>query len=181
MRSDARRHRTELIEAAASVFARDGYGAPLEAVLAEAGLGRGTLYRHFRDRNALVVAVFEYELDRMAAFVLENRASATLLRDLLRRHAAAGLAANAAVQIMAETGDLALLAPLKVRADLLYDQVIDDARALGLIRPGFDAQDLRLAMRMIIGAAGGDSPGADLDDRATEHALDIVLRGIRPD
>lgn len=180
MRADAQRHRTALVEAAARVFNRESYDAPLELVLTESGLGRGTLYRHFANRNALAIAVFELELDKITALVLEHRGAPTMLPALLRHHAAAGVAATTAVHTMASTGDLRLLEPLRARADVLYEQVVTEAVRLKQVRIGFGAQDLRLVMRMIIAAAGDGMADSAFDTPAIDVAIDIVMRGIRP-
>lgn len=59
LRADAARNREKLVAAAEIVFAQHGAQAPLQLIAEQAGLGRGTLYRHFPDREAIVFAVFE--------------------------------------------------------------------------------------------------------------------------
>jgi AcrR family transcriptional regulator len=66
-RSDARRNAQTLLDAAAAVFARAGVDAPVRDIAAEAGVGMGTVYRHFPTRPDLVVAVFRHQLDALAA------------------------------------------------------------------------------------------------------------------
>jgi AcrR family transcriptional regulator len=61
-RADAQRNRAHLIEAAAAAFAERGVEASLEEVARRAGVGIGTLYRHFPSRDALVVAVYRTEV-----------------------------------------------------------------------------------------------------------------------
>jgi len=65
MRRDAQARRDALLDAAMICFRQSGYGVALEDVAAAAGVGRGTLYRNFKDRMALVLAVFERELRRI--------------------------------------------------------------------------------------------------------------------
>ncbi|GGB27892.1 TetR/AcrR family transcriptional regulator [Allosediminivita pacifica] len=65
-RSDALRNRERLIEAAKDVLGPGGPNASLEAVAKRAGVGIGTLYRHFPDREALFHAVFTREIDELA-------------------------------------------------------------------------------------------------------------------
>ncbi|WP_306305788.1 helix-turn-helix domain-containing protein, partial [Microbacterium sp. B19] len=57
-RADARQNLAALLDAARTVFARAGVDAPAREIAAEAGVGVGTLYRHFPNRAALVAAVF---------------------------------------------------------------------------------------------------------------------------
>jgi AcrR family transcriptional regulator len=64
-RADALRNRERLIEAATQVFARGPAQASLEAVAREAGVGIGTLYRHFPTREALFEAVYRREVDQL--------------------------------------------------------------------------------------------------------------------
>jgi AcrR family transcriptional regulator len=66
-RADARRNRELLIEAARTVFSTQGAGAPMEAIAKQAGVGVGTLYRHFPNRLDLVEAVYESDVQELAA------------------------------------------------------------------------------------------------------------------
>ena len=67
VRADAQQNLDALLVAARTVFARAGVDAPARDVAAEAGVGVGTLYRHFPNRAALVSAVFTTEIDATAA------------------------------------------------------------------------------------------------------------------
>jgi len=66
-RADARRNKQTLLDAGAAVFVRAGVDAPVRDIAAEAGVGMGTIYRHFPTRADLVVAVFRHQLDALAA------------------------------------------------------------------------------------------------------------------
>jgi AcrR family transcriptional regulator len=65
LRADAQRNRERLLEVAARVFSQAGPDVTLEAIAKEAGVGIGTLYRHFPTREALVDAAYRNELDRL--------------------------------------------------------------------------------------------------------------------
>lgn len=67
MRADARANRAKLLEAAEIVFKQKGAHAPLQLIAQAAGVGRGTLYRHFEDRAALIVALFGERIDYLIA------------------------------------------------------------------------------------------------------------------
>jgi AcrR family transcriptional regulator len=69
MRADARRNRDRLLEVAVRSFSLDGPDVPLESIAKAAGVGIGTLYRHFPTREALVEAAYRSELDRLCASV----------------------------------------------------------------------------------------------------------------
>ncbi|MFI7133068.1 TetR/AcrR family transcriptional regulator [Nonomuraea sp. NPDC050153] len=66
MRADARRNLDKIVEAAAEIMAERGVDAPMEAVAKRAGVGVGTLYRRFPDRNALIAAVGDHYVHTMA-------------------------------------------------------------------------------------------------------------------
>lgn len=65
-RVDARRNEQALLEAAAAVFVSSGVNAPVRAIAAEAGVGMGTIYRHFPTRSELVVAVYRHQVEACA-------------------------------------------------------------------------------------------------------------------
>jgi AcrR family transcriptional regulator len=65
MRADAARNREKLLTAATALFDEQGTDAPLEAVARRAGVGIGTLYRHFPTRDALVEAAYRAEVDHL--------------------------------------------------------------------------------------------------------------------
>jgi AcrR family transcriptional regulator len=65
-RVDARRNEQSLLDAAAAVFVASGVDAPVREIAAEAGVGMGTIYRHFPTRADLVVAVYRHQIDACA-------------------------------------------------------------------------------------------------------------------
>jgi AcrR family transcriptional regulator len=71
MRADAQRNRDRLLDAAVRAFSQDGTDATLDAIARDAGVGIGTLYRHFPTREALVEAAYRNELDRLCDAVPE--------------------------------------------------------------------------------------------------------------
>jgi AcrR family transcriptional regulator len=65
-RADARRNEKTLLDAAAAVFAKSGVDAPVRDIAALAGVGMGTIYRHFPTRADLVIAVYRHQVDARA-------------------------------------------------------------------------------------------------------------------
>ncbi|HEY1670672.1 MAG TPA: helix-turn-helix domain-containing protein, partial [Trebonia sp.] len=65
-RADARRNEKALLEAAAAVFVKSGVDAPVRDIAAEAGVGMGTIYRHFPTRADLVIAVYRHQVEACA-------------------------------------------------------------------------------------------------------------------
>src|SRR5437870_10790435 len=66
-RSDAQLNRERILEVAKEAFTRSGANASLDDIAKEAGVGPGTLYRHFPTRGALLEAVYRTEVERLAA------------------------------------------------------------------------------------------------------------------
>ncbi len=66
VRADAQRNIDALLEAALAVFATSGVDAPVREIAAKAGVGIGTVYRHFPQRSNLIAAVFRHEIDACA-------------------------------------------------------------------------------------------------------------------
>src|SRR5271170_1836043 len=77
LRADARQNRTRLISAATAAFAENGADAPLEDIARRAGVGIGTLYRHFPTRVDLQAAVFRSQVETVCAAADEYMISAT--------------------------------------------------------------------------------------------------------
>jgi AcrR family transcriptional regulator len=73
-RADARRNRQKVLRAAQEAFAREGSGAPLDRIARLAGLGAGTIYRHFPTKESLLEAVIVERVDAMVARGLARRA-----------------------------------------------------------------------------------------------------------
>jgi AcrR family transcriptional regulator len=75
MRADARQNVDALLEAAKVVFAESGVDAPVRAIAEQAGVGVGTLYRHFPLRSDLISAVFRREMDACVAAAIDIEAA----------------------------------------------------------------------------------------------------------
>jgi len=90
VRADARRNRERLLEVAVAVFATAEGPVSLEGIAREAGVGIGTLYRHFPNREALIEAVYRTELAEVSASaseLLQHHSSAVALRRWMDRYA----------------------------------------------------------------------------------------------
>src|SRR3984885_9860842 len=67
LRTDAQRNRERILEVAKDAFSRSGADASLDDIAKQAGVGAGTLYRHFPTRDALIEAVYRSEVEKLAA------------------------------------------------------------------------------------------------------------------
>jgi AcrR family transcriptional regulator len=88
LRADAQRNRELLLEVAVRAFSQDGPDVTLESIAAEAGVGIGTLYRHFPTRQALIEAAYRSELVRLCAGVpklLRTKSADVALRTWMDR------------------------------------------------------------------------------------------------
>lgn len=178
MRKDAAARRERLIEVAATLFERDGYDIALEAVVAEAGVGRGTLYRNFPDRAGLMVAVLTYKLTLMERFVAGHAEDATLLAAFLNRHGlVASLHAPAIAQLLADASQRVALQSLTSRAFILLEQIVARSHLAGTLRRDVNAIHLQIMTRML--TVPGTWPQADTHG-SLDMAVDIIVRGLAP-
>jgi len=141
------RNRERLLVAAAAVFAAGGPGASLEAVARKAGLGIGTLYRHFPTREALFQAVYRHEVDELADLAVRVGNEMEPLEGLrVWLRAVVGMVAT-------KTGMIAALAPaFDPNADCVVDNItrvraslsalMARAQAAGQVRQDIEAEDV---------------------------------------
>jgi len=178
-RADAIRNRERVLEAAKAVFSQGGTEAGLEAVARQAGVGIGTLYRHFPTREALYEAVYRREVEQLTELA---RQLAAELRPLegLRRWMQAFVEFVATKKGMAEALALATHKPPELMAyttGRLHE-------AIGmLLRPAVDAGEVRGdigpedLLRTVVGLCYlQDGPGWQAQVR---RLLDVFLDGLR--
>jgi len=178
-RADSVRNRERLLAAAATVFGSGGQNASLEAVARSAGVGIGTLYRHFPTREALFEAVYRHEVDHLVALAGELKGETDPMEALRR-----WLHAN--VQLVAtKKGMLAALALAASSSSELYVYsftaltravagLLDRAAAEGRIRSDIEAEEL---LRTLVGLCYiCDRPGWQA---TVLHMVDIFLDGLR--
>lgn len=138
-RADALRNRERLLEAAKAVFSAGGPNASLEAVARHAGVGIGTLYRHFPTREALFEAVYRYEVEHLVGLAGQLRTDAAPV-DALRRWM------RSVVEFVATKKGMsaALALAAKASPDLTAYSFDRLARAVGaLLRRAVEAGEMR--------------------------------------
>src|SRR5690242_19791737 len=152
-RADAIRNRERVLEAAKAVFSTGGAEASLEAVARRAGVGIGTLYRHFPTREALYEAVYRREVDHLAGLAERLRAEAGPT-EALRRWLRSNVEFVATKKGMSAALALAAHKPSELAAysfDRLTEAagtLLDRAVAAGEIRPDVGPEDL---LRTLLG------------------------------
>ena len=162
-RADARRNEQTLLDAAAAVFVTAGVDAPVRDIAAAAGVGMGTIYRHFPTRADLVIAVYRHQVDACA------EAGPALLASSSTPHAALTQWIDLFVDfLVTKHGLAAALQSDNARFETLHayfldrlvpvcSQLLDAAAAAGQIRPGMDAYELMRAVGNLCVGVDGDS------------------------
>lgn len=177
-RRDARRNHAALVTAAEVEFATEGPDVPLDAVVRRAGVGRGTLYRHFTGRIDLAAAVYERHIGEHEAYAVEHRDEPDLLYYLLDRMTGVQARTRGVMLVLArEPEGEAQIERLVDRLRVLLEAALERAREAGLVSPSVTVEDLLLVLAMVEGAL----VGAPLDDAPAiaKRVVDLVTPALR--
>lgn len=187
-RADAERNRARVLEVARPILAEKGAAATLEAVAKAAGVGIGTLYRHFPNRDALLEAVYLRDAHRLAdaaaSLSVSAPSPAEALRSWLRlfiellgaRRGLGELVASATPMPLPATPAAATDAIPSARA-LIADAVAQLVEAVTAERPTPDPVDPTDLLRALVGVASGHT-GTGWEDRAW-HLADLLVAGLQ--
>jgi len=179
MRADARRNRDKLIAAAKDLFAETGADVTLDAVARRAGVGAGTLYRHFPTREALVEAAYRSEVAELSAAaddLLATRPPDVALAEWMDRfvaYAATKRGMRAALQSVVASGSDVFADARRQNLRTISTLLAAGAEA-GTIRRDVEAEDVLRATGVVW--QFDDQPGWE------EHArrvLRLVMDGLR--
>lgn len=177
LRADALRNRAKVLAAAEEVFAVQGTSAPTEEVARKAGVGIGTVFRHFPTKESLLEAVLVALLERLAAEARDLRAAAdpgAAFFGFFTRVVSQAAAKQAVTEALAEAGVDAREATGRAGPDLkaALGVLLGRAQETGAVRadvgPG-EVMALLAGMSYAAGRAG-----------AREDVLRIVFEGLRP-
>ena len=178
VRADAQRNIDTLLETAMAVFASSGVDAPVREIAEKAGVGVGTIYRHFPQRSDLVAAVFRREIDACAdaapVLAAENEAGEALARWVQRY--VDFIAAKRGLAKALHSGDQAydaLPAYFKQRLEPALRTLLKSAASAGQIRPDITAEELLGAVASLCMHAYAQGP---------EHArrlVSLLVDGLR--
>jgi AcrR family transcriptional regulator len=179
-RTDAQRNRERILEMAKEAFTRSGANASLDDIAKDAGVGPGTLYRHFPTREELLKAVYRTELEKLAA-AEQKFAQTKPPVEALRAWLLLFVDAVATKQIIAPALNT-LVGDHKKVFEASYAQMHEAIRALvkrgiksGDIRKDLDPTDL---LRALVGVAHvADSPDWQ---QGARRLVDILISGSRP-
>jgi AcrR family transcriptional regulator len=177
MRADARRSRAKLLEAATAAFAETGADAPLEDIARRAGVGIGTLYRHFPTRVDLQAAVYRSQVETVCAAADEYMISATpdqALAGWLRAMAAYLATKRGLSRVLVEAigKDSQLITSCWSAMSDAAERLMTRAQREGNLRDDIKPIDvLRLVHGVVI--ATEQAPGE------TDRLLGLMLDGLR--
>jgi AcrR family transcriptional regulator len=179
-RTDAQRNRQRILEVAKEAFARSGANTSLDDIAKHAGVGAGTLYRHFPTRDALIEAVYHTEVEKLAAAQRELstnlppiealRAWMMLFVDYIATKQIIASALNSVVG-----GPSRLYDSSRVQVTGAIDALVNAAMKSGDIRKDLEPFDL---LRALIGVSNV-ATGPDWQE-STRRLVDILIKGSRP-
>jgi AcrR family transcriptional regulator len=179
-RTDAQLNRGRILEVAKQAFTRSGANASLDDIAKEAGVGAGTLYRHFPTRHALIEAVYRTEVEKLATAERKFAAAMSPI-DALRAWMLLFVDYIATKQIIASALNAYVGGPSKLyegsRAQIqgAIDALVKRAIKNGDIRRDLDPFDL---LRALVGVSNVAS-GPDWQQSA-RRLVDILITGSRP-
>jgi AcrR family transcriptional regulator len=177
-RADAQRNLDALLDAAKAVFATAGVDAPAKEITDRAGVGVGTLYRHFPQRSDLVLAVLKHEIDACADAGAELSAAgppAAALAKWIQRYTelvATKVGLASALQ-SADAAHQALREHFYLRMSPVLETLLDAARTAGEIRTDVPAADVLHAVALLCHPVPGQDPGYG------KHLVGIFIDGLR--
>ena len=178
VRADAQRNLDALLQAAITVFATSGVDAPVREIAERAGVGIGTVYRHFPQRADLIAAVFRREIDACAdaaPILAAEHAPFDALARWMQRYAAF-IATKRGLAKALHSGDPAF-APLPAyfeqRLQPALRRLLEPAAAAGLIRTDVAAEDLLHAVARLCMADSADAAGR------AERMVALLVDGLR--
>lgn len=179
-RADARRNIERLVEAAREAFATLGPTAPLDDIARAAGVGSGTLYRHFPNRIALMEAVYRANVQRLCADgerLAATEPPAQALLDWLRGFVTVVSEKRGLAAALTEEGRTSeLFAQCHSMINVTGGRLVDRAKAAGALREDVAVGDV-LKMAKAFAAAAESSPEGPA---LAERLLVLAMDGLRP-
>lgn len=177
LRADAAVRRRQLLDAADEIFSEHGVHAPLELVIARAGVGRATLYRNFADRSALLVALLERGLDGLERFAATLGEKPDAL-PILMRDVAETIAQSAPMVDFWRSVENThpILEQADRRALAIFMPFVRRAIAAGRCRTDIDEEQMLLALDMMGSCLRGD--GEAERKRVAGRCADMLIQAF---
>jgi AcrR family transcriptional regulator len=177
MRKDAEERRARLIAVAADMFEQQGYDVPLESIAERAGIGRGTLYRNFRDRWMLVFEVVRRRLDELIAqaeLIADDRTAFRFF--LIRIGLLSALHATGIRRVERDPSLQQEWHDFEVRGRQLMAMPLDRARNAGIVRADLSVDDIGRIAQMLQAVAVDLAP--EERDIVISRAVQLLMEGI---
>jgi AcrR family transcriptional regulator len=180
-RADKARNRARILAAASEAFAERGVEAQMDDVAVRAGLGVGTLYRHFATKEALMVALMQRKFEQILEVVRrgierDDGEPFEIFADTLREGAGVTSADAAAQDALMRVGgrEWPEIVPVQVELEAATQVLIDRAQAAGTMRSDVSAADISMIMCGICATMSA----AEWD---WHRHLELSLDGLRAD
>lgn len=167
----AAENRAAIIKAAGEIFSEQGLNAPLNSIAKRAGVGQGSLYRHFPTRASLALAAFDDGLNEIEALVARGGSLEQVLAMITEQAMASVAFMEILVPLVREPDSRSL----ETRIRAIVDATIAEGLAAGTVPSHYTAEDTLLAIRMVAGALGGSTA----EERVGIVASSWGLLGIR--
>lgn len=176
LRADARRNREKVLDAARDAFAASGYDVPLDEIAARAGVGPGTVYRHFPSKEALFEAVIASRVRNLAADA--------------RRLAGTESPGDAFFGFLSRIGEEAAAkrdmpdafdvpGPLREEVLAALDTLLRRAQASGTVRADVTTPDLMILLKGLLRSMH-DTPDGEAGEAQRQRLFGVVAAGLRP-
>ncbi|AHH16535.1 TetR/AcrR family transcriptional regulator [Nocardia nova] len=182
LRADAARNHQRILLAARSLFAERGLEVTLDDVAEAAGVGVGTVYRRFANKQELIAEVFDQTVNEMAEATEAAYADPDTWHGLaqLFEWSCEHMAGNRGFgEVMLELPDaMERFASVRDRIKPMVTRLIDRAVAEGVVRPGIAASDFFAMIHMVEAIATFSKP---VDPQVWRRYMGIVLDGVRAD
>jgi AcrR family transcriptional regulator len=179
LRADARRNRARVLEVAAEVFATDGLSVPVHEIARRAGVGTGTVSRHFPTKQALFAAILLGRMEQLtgqADALAQGEDPGTAFCSFFATLVLAGAANRGLAEALAGAGYDLDAAAARAGYDLpgRLGDLLARAQRAGAVRDDVDYADVKALLAGCLAREGGS------DDAALDRVIAVVCEGLRP-
>ncbi|MEV0456545.1 TetR/AcrR family transcriptional regulator [Catellatospora methionotrophica] len=179
LRADARRNRDKVLRTAYEVFAAEGLGVPIDEIARRAGVGAGTVYRHFPTKEALYQAIVVDRVEHLVNTARELAATTApgqAFFDFFDLMTTAGATDKGLVEALAGEGfDIEAVMPRHEQAFMdAMRELLERAQGAGAVRADVTVADVKTLM---VGCQAMQRYGGD---NTPARVLEVVREGLRP-
>src|SRR4029450_6246163 len=179
LRADARRNRARVLEAAVAVFATEGLSVPVHEIARRAGVGTGTVSRHFPTKQALFAAILLGRMEQLtgqADALAQGEDPGTAFCSFFATLVHAGAANRGLAEALAGPGSARAAAAARAGYDLpgRLGDLLARAQRAGAVRDDVDYADVKALLAGCLAREGGS------DDAALDRVIAVVCEGLLP-